>query len=284
MITYVIGLAGSGKTSLAAKYASYYLKKGQNVYSNVPIIGTKELNPHNDFDNVNIHDGIILLDESAIDFNSRKFKTMPDNVNSFVRMHRHHHIDMYVFSQTYSGTDKLFRDMADIVILIRPSFYLPHHAYIRYYRHDIVPPDDLNPEFHDVFKLVLTKIRFMRYGKYTDLFDSFEAPLLPEKDWHIFNYTNRFQPSQQEKHSKLWNVGQFILAHSPGFAAAWLKSIIYQCDKNALRLQETIAKAAEKLPLTRKKRHQNENKESPIHNDTEAVTLGDCVAIESVTE
>lgn len=212
MVTYVIGLAGSGKTTLAAKFAHNAFKKGLKVYSNVPILGALQLDVVNDCMNYDISHGIMIIDESAIDFNSRNFAKFPPNVNEFVRLHRHAFCDIYIFSQNYMGADKIFRDLADCVVLLRKCKSLRGYGFVRFYYHDIIPPDKDNPDFHDVFKLRLIDTRLMRYGnRYTKLFDSFEMPLLPQKDWLPWECTNRFRPSSQQMHPKLWSDGQLHL-------------------------------------------------------------------------
>lgn len=195
MIYYIVGLAGSGKTTHASHLVYKAHKKGQNVYCNVPIFNAYVFDPLEDLMVYNVHDGIVIIDEAAIDFNSRKFKTLSDNVNEFVRMHRHANTNIYVYSQNFTGADKLFRDNAEYVILLRRS-RIPRHGFIRVYKHDILPPDKENPEFRDIYRLDILSTRLMRYGgKYSKMFNSFEMPLLQDKTWIMWQDTNMFSPT-----------------------------------------------------------------------------------------
>lgn len=195
MITYIVGLAGSGKTTHASHLIYKAHKKGLNTYSNVPIFNAYVFDPLEDLMVYNVSNGIIIIDEAAIDFNSRKYKTLSDNVNEFVRKHRHANTNIYVYSQNFMGADKLFRDNAEKVVLLRRS-RVPHHAFVRVYNHDIIPPDKDNPEFRDVYRLNILATRLMRYGgKYSKMFNSFEMPLLQEKTWIMWQDTDMFSPT-----------------------------------------------------------------------------------------
>lgn len=199
MITYIVGLAGSGKTTHASHLVYKAHRKGLNIYSNVPIFNARVFDPLEDLMTYSVSDGIIIIDEAAIDFNSRKYKTLSDNVNEFVRKHRHARTNIYVYSQNFMGADKLFRDNAEFVMLLRKS-RIPKHAFVRVYKHDIVPPDKDNPEFRDIYRLDILSTRLMRYGgKYTKMFNSFEMPPLPNKEWILWQDTNQFSPTPRYK-------------------------------------------------------------------------------------
>ena len=75
-IKIYFGVPGSGKTTLAAKIVLENLKRGVKTYTNVPIKGGLLFDASN-IGTFDISDGEMILDEAGIQFNNRKFKTLP---------------------------------------------------------------------------------------------------------------------------------------------------------------------------------------------------------------
>lgn len=128
MIRYFVGVPGSGKTTLACKllkdkikhksnrlYRSrydYLFSNFDNTLSNVidcSILATYKL-PKKSY---------LCIDESGLEFNSRKFKSLDMGIIEFFKMHRHEKCDIDIFSQTWDDTDKQIRDLASEIWLLR---------------------------------------------------------------------------------------------------------------------------------------------------------------------
>ena len=60
------------------------IKKGLTVWSNVPITGTKKLDPKADIGNFMICDGRVIIDEAGIEYNNRDFKKFTDKALYFL--------------------------------------------------------------------------------------------------------------------------------------------------------------------------------------------------------
>lgn len=124
---YVFGPPGSGKTTflaLIAKRASKD-KKILNIYSNIDLKGVSYTKVNaSEVGFYNMHDGILLLDESSVDFNNRLFKGLSKEAIKFFKYHRHFNLTIYIFSQSYEDTDITLRRLATRYFYIRKSrFY-----------------------------------------------------------------------------------------------------------------------------------------------------------------
>ena len=96
-INIYFGVPGSGKTTLAAKIVLENLKKGIKTYSNVPIKGAL-LYSASDIGSIDISDGEMLVDEAGIQFNNRKFKTLPQSTIEWFKLSRHYGIrNIHIF-------------------------------------------------------------------------------------------------------------------------------------------------------------------------------------------
>ena len=58
------------------------------------------------------HNSYVIIDESGIEYNSRKFKTFPMHTIKWFKKHRHHRCSVDLFSQSWEDTDKIIRDLA----------------------------------------------------------------------------------------------------------------------------------------------------------------------------
>lgn len=129
---YYFGSPGSGKTtflSYIAKCYTDYNKKLEikglpklNIYSNVHLkdIDYIYINK-NDIGTKNIHDGVLLIDESSINFNNRAYKTMGQHAIEYFKYHRHYCISVCVFSQAFDDTDITLRRLCNNYYLLKKS-------------------------------------------------------------------------------------------------------------------------------------------------------------------
>lgn len=130
---YLMGKKGSGKTTLIAKLALKYIKKGYTVYCTVDIPGTFAFNPKQvgkfEFPDIinNIYDYderkkvVVLVDEVSLIWDNRKWKDMPDYVIQWYRYMRQYRVTCYLFSQSYD-VDLKIRRLVDEMYLIKRYF------------------------------------------------------------------------------------------------------------------------------------------------------------------
>lgn len=57
----------------------------------------------------------VAFDESGVEFNGRKFKKMSEEFMEWAKEHRHYYVDADFFSQSWSDTDKVIRDLVEEV-------------------------------------------------------------------------------------------------------------------------------------------------------------------------
>ena len=117
---------GSGKTSVAQYLALDAVRQNVIVWSNVPLSGAMILN----FDDLmkyqftsDNEDGVFIIDEAGIDFNNRNWKDMGTNVITFMKLHRHFRIDVYLFSQG-EDIDLTFRRLAHFWYKLKKVHFL----------------------------------------------------------------------------------------------------------------------------------------------------------------
>lgn len=118
--THIFGKKGSGKTTLMVRMMVKDLRKGWNVYTDIPDIAI------NGIKHISLSDlesfappvmSSIYLDEVGISADGRKFKSFPDGIRDFVCLHRHMKIKLVTASQTWD-VDKKIRDRADKLVLV----------------------------------------------------------------------------------------------------------------------------------------------------------------------
>lgn len=117
---HIFGKKGSGKTTLMVSMMVKDLRRGWNVYTDIPDIainGIHQIDISDLIDKVPPPHSAIYLDEVGITADGRKFKTFPDGLRDFVCLHRHYKIKLITASQTWD-VDKKIRDRADSLVLV----------------------------------------------------------------------------------------------------------------------------------------------------------------------
>lgn len=174
------GVPGSGKTTLAAKIAYHNLKKGVKTYSNVPIMGTLFINS-SDIGKVDISNGDLILDEAAIDFNNRAYKTMPKSTIEWFKLHRHYGIGtIHVFSQSYEDMDITLRRLQTLMYRITrtcvPGVFMARRISVS------IAIDRESHQIIESYKWAGLP-RFHAGFRYWHMFDSWAAPALPVSEF-----------------------------------------------------------------------------------------------------
>ena len=112
---------GSGKTTLAAKIVRDSFMQGKKVYSNVSVITANKFDlsdlGHKEFD-----DCTLIIDEAGTEVGNRNWHNNLDQDQiKFLKEHRHHNVDIYLFSQAYNDVDKKFRELTTLLLMLKKS-------------------------------------------------------------------------------------------------------------------------------------------------------------------
>lgn len=197
-IKIYFGVPGSGKTTLAAKIVLENLKRGVKTYSNVPIKGALLYAP-SDIGRVDISDGEMIIDEAGIDFNNRKFKTLPQHTIEWFKLSRHYGIrNIHIFSQSYDDMDITLRRLADEIYTIKRTL-IP----LVFCRRRIKVKVGIDKETHQIMDMYF--FQFLGINTYVGyhywhMFDSWSAPVLPVAEWYYSSYG---EFTIDKKHSKI---------------------------------------------------------------------------------
>ena len=107
MIVVCFGSPGAGKTTLACREIKKRARYYEYTFAN---FGCKCA----DFDNVDLTslgqwtfppNSLIQIDEAGIEYNNRKFKTLPQETIKWFKLHRHYKCDVTVWSQSWDDMD-----------------------------------------------------------------------------------------------------------------------------------------------------------------------------------
>lgn len=201
MVSLYFGLPGCGKTTLICKKAYEALSakrpKYKHVYSNV-YMGRKPpfdkiiYIDKTDLGKYQIEDGLVLLDEATLLFDSRDYKNFSKEVMQFFLLHRHYNVDILMCTQQWDGVDRKIRVITDRVYYMYKGFWTGKWI-SKFYRipYGIIIPDPKNkssgeklgdivqgyckPSF--LQRIFCSRIWRPRYYKF---FNSWEAPQLPK--------------------------------------------------------------------------------------------------------
>jgi len=193
MVQLYFGVPRCGKTTLLSKfvYQAIRSKKYQNVYCNIDlnIVGYHRVTSE-DIGKYRLHDGILYIDEAAIEYDSRDFKNFKKELVRFFMMHGHFRLTVVMFSQFPDSVDKKIRAITtDCFMVYKP--FLTGLWWSKYYRipYGIVIPDngDRLGEIIQGYKQppLLTKLfahRVFRpkWYKYFNSWEEYYLPPLPE--------------------------------------------------------------------------------------------------------
>ena len=116
---FIFGAKGAGKTTYETKLACKYLKKGWNVYTDLPELYVPGIRyfPYDDLgDFVPEEHSLLILGEAGIKFDNRNFKTFKPSLRDFFAFQRKYKVICYMDSQTFD-VDKKIRDRTDAMFL-----------------------------------------------------------------------------------------------------------------------------------------------------------------------
>lgn len=187
IVTY-FGNVGSGKSTIAASIAKKALKKGIPVFSNFAIKGCYILDPKNDLGHFSITNAVIIIDECGIEYNNREFKTNFKDVAhlTFWKLFRHAHLQIHVFSQGWNDMDLKIRTLSTRLYLVQrsiiPFIFTRCPIHVKFgINPNTKEPCDVYSFPHFLLRPFVKKYTFGPL--YWKMFNSFELPYLPDKDW-----------------------------------------------------------------------------------------------------
>jgi hypothetical protein len=161
-----------------------YLKKGKNVWSNVPITGTKQLDSQNDVGEYMISDGLVIIDEAGIEYNNRNFKKFTDAQNYFFKYHRHYKLDIVIFSQGYDEMDKKLRILAQRLYVVKKS--LIPFLIVRKSIKKRVGIDEMSKQIIDEYFFVPLGFKYIFAPSLWKMFNTYSRKELPQKEWSVW--------------------------------------------------------------------------------------------------
>lgn len=115
MIRVFFGDPGCGKTTLACKRAKQAFRKGYdhaylNFENTVPGVHSCNL------DRLGLwtfkRNSLVVIDESGIEYNSRKYKDLPQFAIAWYKKHRHYDVNIDLYSQAWDDMDKILRNLS----------------------------------------------------------------------------------------------------------------------------------------------------------------------------
>lgn len=200
MVCLYFGLPGAGKTtvlcSIAYKHLTSLRPKYKKIYSNVyfgvnPPFDKVTYIKGDDLGYYDISDGLVLLDEASLDFDSRDYKSFTKQKVSYFLLHRHYNVDIILFTQQWDAVDRKIRVITDRVYYVFKS-KISGKWFTKFYRipYDIIIPDPKNKDsgeklgeiiqgyckpglFRRIFCSRIYRPKFYKY------FDSWVRPELP---------------------------------------------------------------------------------------------------------
>ena len=116
---FIFGKKGAGKTTYETKLAYQSLKKGWNVYTDLPelyVPGVRYFHYEHLGDFVPEENSLLILGEAGIKFDNRNFKNFKPSLRDFFAFQRKYKVICYMDSQTFD-VDKKIRDRTDAMFL-----------------------------------------------------------------------------------------------------------------------------------------------------------------------
>lgn len=239
-VTIFFGVPGSGKTTLAAKLVYQNLKKGIPTFSNVDIFGAIQYSA-TDLGNYNINNADLIIDEAGIEFNNRKYKTLPQSTIEWFKYYRHYGINnIYIFSQSYEDMDITLRRLADRLYILRRSL-IPFCFATRRINVKIGIDDDTH-QIIDKYFFQRLSLRLFFGPKYWKMFNSWDAKPLKEKQWKLYGRNeNMHKPTSKQAAIESYN----ILKYNNSIKRKVIR--LYDKLKNRIRAKKSIRNNAQDL-------------------------------------
>lgn len=190
MINIVMGRPGIGKSTYLAIIAKKAMEKGVKVWSNKHIAGCQYFSVADDIMVNDISNGIVIIDESGVEFNSRNWKKFSDNLYLFFSNHRHYKLDIYMGVQMWSRLDLSIREVIQRIYIIKPNILQRWFIMVKTVVIDIdISEEQKIDEMFSFLPFVFGTKFYYRRGVY-NMFDSYERLPLKEKVFPLWETNN----------------------------------------------------------------------------------------------
>lgn len=195
-VSMMVGLPGSGKTSFAAGITKWCLKQRKDpvaVFSNVPILGAYQISWVKDFGKFSMNPcrrNLLIIDEAGLEVDNRSWeKNFDKDKVSFLKLLRHYSCKMIVFSQTWNDCDIKIRSMVGKLFIVKQSLFPFTSVAIPVFRR--IDVDEDTHEFKELYYkdnlfFRLFSCRRLLRPLYYKMFDSWDCPKLPVKEYNIY--------------------------------------------------------------------------------------------------
>lgn len=190
MITGFFGLPGCGKSTILAKLAQKYIKRGYRVFcmSDSPVVGCYLLD-WDDLGRYDVSNSVILIDEISLRADNRDYKAFSKAIKQFMILHRHYHCDIIWFTQQYDGVDRKIRELTTCLYYVRSLGAVSYAIRIDRFIHvdkesmQILVGYKLSSFIQRLFAWLNGSFKICYRPRYYKYFDSYDAPKLHRKDF-----------------------------------------------------------------------------------------------------
>ena len=123
-INIITGRPGSGKTYILANLGMKFLQQGKKVYANFKLNyeGKNLIYWTKPSELTKIEQGIILMDEAQIYFNSRKWEDLDEQLQYKLQQHRKDGLDIWGTTQHEARIDVLMRELVSSFFVCKKIF------------------------------------------------------------------------------------------------------------------------------------------------------------------
>lgn len=197
MITGYFGLPGCGKSTFLAKMAQQYISKGYRVFvlDTAPVDGCYLIS-WDDIGQFDMSNSVILLDEISLFADNRDYKNFSHRLKQFFILHRHYHCDIVWFTQQYDGVDRKIRELTTCLYYVRAAgmfsyaVRIDRFIFVQKEQKDIKVGFKITGFFRALFAFLNGSVKLCFRPRYYKYFDSFDAPVLPQKDFSVFTVSD----------------------------------------------------------------------------------------------
>lgn len=182
--TLIFGKKGSGKTSYMAKLALKYSSMGLTVFCTEEHVSNSYYLPSDYIGKYWLPEGsVLLIDELSCLYNSRNFKSTPQDVLRWFKYSRHNKVKIFAFTQVFNDSDYQIRMLADNMYLAKNLGIFALYRRIRKVldiRTDVNGVGQIVDSFEKAPFLGKGNTLFCSLRKYRKYFDSYSRLDIPD--------------------------------------------------------------------------------------------------------
>lgn len=145
-----------------------------------------------DIGQFDMSNSVILLDEISLFADNRDYKNFSHRLKQFFILHRHYHCDIVWFTQQYDGVDRKIRELTTCLYYVRSAgmfsyaVRIDRFIFVQKEQKDIKVGFKITGFIRALFAFLNGSVKLCFRPRYYKYFDSFDAPLLPQKEFSVF--------------------------------------------------------------------------------------------------